>query len=586
MTSTPPGKVVADALPLAIYTSRPGEARTFAYVSPRVEELFEHPAAAWHEDAFLERVIHPEDRDRVLAERDALLAGSEAGATFTYRISTPAGAYVWVRDDVAALEEEGERRHLQGALSDITEAVHQQRELNAVRRISDALTAEPALDALAELVGVLIEEDLHPAMTVVALYDGDAGSLSYPFASEAGERVPEPTSQLVRDSVSAVIRDRAVVRSADSSVVGVPIRAGSEAIGALVVTPDGTTRFDDADERLLAEIAAGIAPSIRSAHLLRALRDSENHYRRLVEAIPVAMYRAAEDDQNSSDYMSPRAVAMFGYPLEAWSDPEFYQQVLHPDDRDWVLAENDLPLTEDDSIWVSDYRMLTADGRTIWIHDESWTVRDENGKAQFVQGCMIDVTEQKEAEAKLAAALDEIGRQKTYFEALVEVSPVAVVVTDRDERITGWNPAATALFGYVPEEAVGRTISELLLTRGQLEDEGDDVSREALAAGKATRITKRFAEGRLAGARRDADGGAHGRRRAHRLLRHLPRHHRAVACAGGSGGDGRSEEHLPRDDEPRDPNPDECGHRNDRVAPRHGARLRAARVRAGHLVQR
>ena len=490
MTSDPHSTLVADALPLAVYTSRPDDVMSFAYVSPRIEQLFDHPAAAWHEDGFLERVLHPDDREPLLAERNALLTSGEASTTSTYRIAAADGRYLWVQDDVVALEGGG-GRHLQGILSDITEAVHQQRELDTIRRINDVLTAQPALDELAEFVGLLVEETLRPGVTIVALYNADDESVSYPFASESGGRVSEPTSPLARDAVSTVIRDRIVVRADDGSFLGVPIRAGDEAVGALAVESPSATSFDDEDAHLLAAIAAGIAPAVRGAHLLRALRASELHYRRLVEAIPVAMYRAAEDEQNSSDYMSPRAVAMFGYPLESWSDPDFYGRVLHPDDRDWVLAENDLPLTDDDSIWVSDYRMLTADGRTIWIHDESWTVRDENGKAQFVQGCMIDVTEQKEAEAKLAAALDEIGRQKQYFEALVEVSPVAVVVTDRDERITGWNPAATALFGYVPEEAIGRTINDLLLADGRLADEGDDVRREALASGKATRITKR-----------------------------------------------------------------------------------------------
>jgi PAS domain S-box-containing protein len=491
VTTTPRSSLVADALPLALYAGRPGDVKSFSYVSPRVEELFEHPAAAWREDEFLERVLHPDDRERLLAERNALLAGGEASATLTYRIATAAGAYVWVRDDVVALDGEGGRPHLQGVLSDITEAVHRQRELDAVRRINDLLTAQPAVDELAVFVGLLVEETLRPELTVVALYDTDDESLSYPFANESGERVLEPTSAIARDAISAVIRDRTIVGNAGGSFVGVPIRAGEEAIGVLAVESPGATRFDEADAHLLAAIAVGIAPTIHSAHLLRALRESEWHYRRLVDAIPVAMYRASEGEQNSSEYMSPRAVAMFGYPLEAWSDPDFFGQVLHPDDRDWVLAENDLPLTDDESIWVSDYRMVTADGRTIWIHDESWTVRDEDGNAQFVQGCMIDVTEQKEAEAKLAAALDEIGRQKQYFEALVEVSPVAVVVTDPDERVTGWNPAATALFGYVPEETVGRTIGDLLLADGGLGDEGAEVSREALASGKATRITKR-----------------------------------------------------------------------------------------------
>ena len=64
--------------------------------------------------------------------------------------------------------------------------------------------------------------------------------------------------------------------------------------------------------------------------------------------------------------MSERAVAMFGYPTEAWADPGFFASVLHPDDRDWVIAENELPPAEDNSVWVSEYRVITADGRTVW----------------------------------------------------------------------------------------------------------------------------------------------------------------------------------------------------------------------------
>ena len=59
----------------------------------------------------------------------------------------------------------------------------------------------------------------------------------------------------------------------------------------------------------------------------------------------------------------------------------------------------------------------------------------------------------------------ELDRQKSYFESLVEVSPVAIVTMDRDERVSGWNPAATTLFGFQPDEAIGRNIDELVLRR-------------------------------------------------------------------------------------------------------------------------
>jgi PAS domain S-box-containing protein len=85
----------------------------------------------------------------------------------------------------------------------------------------------------------------------------------------------------------------------------------------------------------------------------------------------------------------------------------------------------------------------------------------------------------------------ELSRQKQYFEALVDISPVAIVTLDRDERVTGWNPAATGLFGFSPDEAIGRDIDELVLRTEALRDEGVGVTHEALERGRAHRIARR-----------------------------------------------------------------------------------------------
>ena len=61
-------------------------------------------------------------------------------------------------------------------------------------------------------------------------------------------------------------------------------------------------------------------------------------------------------------------------------------------------------------------------------------------------------------EVDLSSELAEARRRVDELESLVEISPVAIVVMDADERVTGWNPAAAQLFGYSPQEAIGRPI--------------------------------------------------------------------------------------------------------------------------------
>ena len=88
--------------------------------------------------------------------------------------------------------------------------------------------------------------------------------------------------------------------------------------------------------------------------------------------------------------------------------------------------------------------------------------------------------------SELTAARRRLGR----LESVVENSPVAVIVMDADERVTDWNPAAAALFGYSADEALGRPIDDLVLgDTGR--DEGREVTREAIATGHAQRITRR-----------------------------------------------------------------------------------------------
>src|SRR4051812_8500088 len=94
------------------------------------------------------------------------------------------------------------------------------------------------------------------------------------------------------------------------------------------------------------------------------------------------------------------------------------------------------------------------------------------------------------AGAAPSAELAEARRRLAELESLVENSPVAVIVLDSDERVTDWNPAATALFGYSAEEALGRPIDDLVLANAA-PDEGSEVTREAITTGRAQRITRR-----------------------------------------------------------------------------------------------
>lgn len=222
-----------------------------------------------------------------------------------------------------------------------------------------------------------------------------------------------------------------------------------------------------------------------------ALPDAET-LASLIEQVPVTVYIDRLDDISSNVFMSPQLETVLGYSAEEWaSDREHFLKVVHPDDRDRVLAEH-RRTRETGDLFSMEYRMVARDGSIRWFLDEARVVRDETGQPMFHHGFLLDITERKELADALHQSQNELRREKQYLESLLEISPVAIVTLDLDERVTSWNPAAEALFGYTDAEALGLSVQELILRTEALAQEGASIMEEAIAEGAAHRVTRRM----------------------------------------------------------------------------------------------
>ncbi|HEY0458119.1 MAG TPA: PAS domain S-box protein [Pyrinomonadaceae bacterium] len=75
----------------------------------------------------------------------------------------------------------------------------------------------------------------------------------------------------------------------------------------------------------------------------------------------------------------------------------------------------------------------------------------ENGFLVRAWGTQRDITERKEIE-----------RSKAHLAAIVESSDDAIMSIDLDGIIASWNTGATKIFGYKPEEVIGKSVTVLL----------------------------------------------------------------------------------------------------------------------------
>jgi PAS domain S-box-containing protein len=361
---------------------------------------------------------------------------------------------------------------------------------------------------------------------------------------------------------------------------------------------------------------------------ISALKDAEKRYRDLIEQLPLVTY-IDEPAVAPSIYISPQVEGLLGYSADEWlADPELFLKLLHPDDRERVLADHDRVFAAGDSNWSFEYRLVARDGRTVWLRDDAVVVKDDEAKPLYVQGFLMDVTKHKEVEEALRkseerframfedapigvawgpleesavrpisgaagsslytrnraymemlgyteeelasmhfteythpddlpkvlelygdliagrrdryelamrylgkdgrviwaqvveAALAgeqgarfgltmvqditerrlahealeqgeaELRRQKHYLEALLELSPAAIVTTDLDDKVTAWNAAAHELFGYSQAEALGRNIDDLIAKSDELHAEAVEVNRQ-IADGQVQLVTRR-----------------------------------------------------------------------------------------------
>lgn len=152
----------------------------------------------------------------------------------------------------------------------------------------------------------------------------------------------------------------------------------------------------------------------------QALRESETRFRQVVTSISdhVYMTEITPEGNQINRYLSPNIEALTGYPLEKFlADWSFWPStVIHPDDREAAAAQA-ARLTNGQNSEM-EYRLVRADGNTIWVRDSGRVEPDPTRQSLLVYGVVGDITRRMQVEEELAQARDqaqEANRLKTQL---------------------------------------------------------------------------------------------------------------------------------------------------------------------------
>jgi PAS domain S-box-containing protein len=383
-------RTLVERVPAVTYTwdttYKSGEAPA-PYISPQVRQLLGYGQDEFGDPMLWSRLVHPDDYERVMAEWDS---SERDGVAFRseYRMFTREQRIVWIRDEAVPVGDDGHGHPLyQGVMFDITERRAAEEKLReAEHRYRSLVEQMPVVTYLDDRRSDPSQRYIAPGIEALLGYPHDAW-ISDPHLWERLLH-PDDRERVLAETRESELEGRS--RSIEYRMVGrggqvVWVHDDARIVGT------GPTPERSVWQGLWVDVTARKEAELR-------LRDAEETYRTLVEQLPVVVYQDAVDDSSTALYVSPRYEDMFGYPPEArLSDPEFWIDHLHPDDRGWVIEESKRTNASGEPFSV-EYRFIGRGGRIVWVRDEAVLLRNPDGTPRHWQGVLIDITE-----AKLAA---------------------------------------------------------------------------------------------------------------------------------------------------------------------------------------
>lgn len=255
----------------------------------------------------------------------------------------------------------------------------------------------------------------------------------------------------------------------------------------------------DNGREYLGLLPAVVERALREQRLDMEKRAAEARYRALVEQIPAIAYTAAPDMPGHMLYISPQ-IGTLGYTVEEWLADGLLKHV-HPEDSVRLIDALTASCGERKPLRC-EYRLFARNGETRWFLDEATIVEDAPGAPMFLQGVLVDITEDKRREEELdyhRRRLEELVGKRTAqlekqadllraanvnlmkeiderrdteralrvseqrFRLLLESAGEGIYGLDAEGRCTFVNDAALQMLGFAREDLLGQPMHERIL---------------------------------------------------------------------------------------------------------------------------
>jgi PAS domain S-box-containing protein len=132
---------------------------------------------------------------------------------------------------------------------------------------------------------------------------------------------------------------------------------------------------------------------------------------------------------------------------------EEWLRLIHPEDRarvDSLTRE----ARERTHMFAADFRVIWPEGSTHWLHAKGTVLVDDSGLPSRSMGVVWDITERKQAEAKLRDSEER-------FRRVFEEGPLGLGLVGRDYRLLKVNGALCQMLGYSEDELLQKSFADI-----------------------------------------------------------------------------------------------------------------------------
>ena len=418
--------LVLTSLPVILYVARPEPPFDRVWISDKIAGMSGFEKENLLDPSFWLSHIHPDDRDRVLKAlninppRDVMM--------MEYRWQLAGGNYIWLRDwAVIKRDPNDQPGEILGALLDITEQKTREHQVRQSGEFLDSIVLNIPAAVFVKRV------DDHTYVRI-----NKSGEEL--FGRNAGEIIGKSDAELFspRDAKSFLSSDKRAIKT--GKTIDIPEEFIMTSRGQRVIHTRKIPLFDNEGHP---EFLLGISIDItEQQEVTRALKESEEKYRVLIETLPVGLAITTYDGRiiTTNETVS-RMLGYSGSELERMNMNEIYRS----------------PSYRREMLRILDEEGQVANFETIHVRKDGSTLPVSLNVIPYPlysDGALLTVI----TDISLQRRSEEQIRQ---LSASVEQSPAAVMIMELNGAINYVNPKFVEITHYSFAEAVGKSLSLL-----------------------------------------------------------------------------------------------------------------------------